>query len=115
MGATQPLADRLLITPKGPQMKVLSTALCFVVLGLYAHIAMPQSAPPTAHFVGSQACKSCHAKQFDGWKQTRMANVVRDPKAHPEAVMGDFAHPDPTRTFTLDDVAFVYGSRYKQR
>ena len=44
-----------------------------------------------------------------------MANVVRDPKEHPEAVLGDFAHPDSVRTFSLDQVAFVYGSRYKQR
>ena len=44
-----------------------------------------------------------------------MANVVRDPKEHPDAVLGDFVRPDPIRTFGLDDVAFVYGSRYKQR
>ena len=67
------------------------------------------------HFVGSEACKSCHTEQFNGWQQTRMANVVRDPKTHPEAVLGDFATPSPIRTFTLADVAFVYGSRYKQR
>jgi len=44
-----------------------------------------------------------------------MANVVRDPKPHPEAVLGDFTHDDPIRTFGLDQVAFVYGSRWKQR
>jgi hypothetical protein len=44
-----------------------------------------------------------------------MANVVRDPKVHPDAVLGDFAHPEPVRTFTLEQVAFVYGSRSKQR
>jgi predicted CXXCH cytochrome family protein len=44
-----------------------------------------------------------------------MANVVRDPKVHPEAVLGDFAHPDPARNFDIGDVAFVYGSRWKQR
>jgi predicted CXXCH cytochrome family protein len=44
-----------------------------------------------------------------------MANVVRDPKEHPEAVLGDFASADPVRTFELKDVAFVYGSRWKQR
>ncbi len=70
---------------------------------------------PKAYFVGSEACKNCHALQFEGWKQTRMANVVRDPKLHPEIVLGNFSHPDPVRTFSLDDVAFVYGSRYKQR
>ena len=41
-----------------------------------------------------------------------MANVVRDPKVHPEAVLGDFSKPDPNVNFTLDDVAFVYGSRW---
>ena len=70
---------------------------------------------PKAHFVGSESCKSCHAATYDGWKQTRMANVVRDPKEHPEAVLGDFLHPDPVVTFGLDQVAFVYGSRWKQR
>src|SRR6202041_8053 len=74
-----------------------------------------QAQTPKAHFVGSESCKSCHAATYNGWKQTRMANVVRDPKEHPEAVLADFTHPDPLVTFKLDDVAFVYGSRWKQR
>jgi len=78
--------------------------------------AKAQSAPaPKATFVGSQRCEKCHLKVYAGWKQTRMANVIRDPKEHPEAVLGDFTHPNPVRTFGLDEVAFVYGSRYKQR
>ena len=44
-----------------------------------------------------------------------MANVVRDPKEHPDAFIPDFSKPDPLVTFTKDDVAFVYGSRWKQR
>ena len=44
-----------------------------------------------------------------------MANVIQDPKAHPEAVLGDFTHADPLVTFNLKDVAFTYGSRWKQR
>src|ERR1700731_2033528 len=68
-----------------------------------------------AHFVGSESCLPCHEKAYTGWKQTRMANVVRDPKQHPDSVLGDFSHQDAARTFSLDDVAFVYGSRYKQR
>ncbi len=69
----------------------------------------------TATFVGSESCKSCHATAYEGWSKTRMANVVRDPKVHPEAVLGDFAHPTPAVTFKLEDVAFTYGSRWKQR
>ena len=75
----------------------------------------PASVNPTAHFTGSDSCKPCHLQQYNGWKKTRMANVIQDPKLHPEAVVGDFAHSDPVRTVTLDQVAFTYGSRFKQR
>jgi predicted CXXCH cytochrome family protein len=68
-----------------------------------------------AHYVGSESCNSCHAEAYAGWKQTRMANVVRDPKTHPEAVLADFTHANPLVNFELKDVAFVYGSRWKQR
>jgi len=44
-----------------------------------------------------------------------MANVVVDPRAHPEAVLPDFTRPDPLKTFTLGDVALIYGSKWKQR
>lgn len=44
-----------------------------------------------------------------------MANVMGDPRLHPEAVLGDFEHADPTRSFEVSQVAFVYRSRWKQR
>jgi predicted CXXCH cytochrome family protein len=68
-----------------------------------------------AKFIGSASCERCHEREFKGWKDTPMANVVRDPKTHPEAVLGDFTKADPARTFGLDEVAFVYGSLWKQR
>ena len=68
-----------------------------------------------AHYVGSAACKSCHAAIYDRWSKTRMANVVRDPKEHPDAIIPDLSKPDPLVTFTKDDIAFVYGSKWKQR
>ncbi len=71
--------------------------------------------PAGATYVGSESCRGCHTKAYDGWKKTRMANVVRDPKEHPEAVVADFTHADPLVTFDLKDVAFVYGSKWKQR
>jgi predicted CXXCH cytochrome family protein len=73
------------------------------------------TAVASSHFVGSQACKSCHEDQYARWAKTKMANVVRDPKEHPEAVIPDFSKADPLLTFSLDDVAFVYGSGWKQR
>ena len=44
-----------------------------------------------------------------------MANVVRDPREHPEAIVADFTTADPLLTFTKDQIAFVYGSKFKQR
>jgi predicted CXXCH cytochrome family protein len=71
------------------------------------------SDPP--HYAGSEACRSCHTAIYDRWSKTLMANVVRDPKQHPEAIIPDLAKPDPLVTFTKDDIAFVYGSKWKQR
>src|SRR6185503_2755702 len=67
------------------------------------------------HYVGSAACKTCHAEIYARWQKTPMANVVRDPREHPEAIIPDFSKPDPLLTFTKDDIGFVYGSIWKQR
>ncbi len=66
-------------------------------------------------YVGSEQCKTCHPATFERWSKTRMANVVRDPKVHPEAILPDLTKPDPLVNFTKDDIAWVYGSKWKQR
>ena len=88
---------------------------CGAVL-LHAALASAQApATPGATYVGSQQCRACHTATYDRWKNTRMANVVRDPKEHPDAIIPDLTKPDPLLTFKLDDVAFVYGTKWKQR
>src|SRR5688572_24137469 len=81
--------------------------------------ASPSPPPPASAtvqpFVGSAACESCHRDIYSRWKTTLMANVVRDPKQHPDAIIGDFSKPNPLVTFKKDDVAFTYGSKWKQR
>lgn len=76
---------------------------------------LPFTAWGQAKFVGSERCKSCHTATYDRWSKTRMANVVRDPKIHPEAIIPDLAKPDPLVKFTVNDIAWVYGSKWKQR
>ncbi len=68
-----------------------------------------------ATYVGSAACQPCHAQLYERWSKTPMANVVRDPKNHPDAIIPDLSKPDPLVTFRKDDIAFVYGSIWKQR
>jgi len=71
-------------------MKFLLLTCTIAMFGLQGEVAVSEQTPHSAHFVGSESCKSCHVQQFNGWKRTRMANVVRDPREHPEAVLGDF-------------------------
>jgi predicted CXXCH cytochrome family protein len=67
-----------------------------------------------AHYVGSRACEKCHEQIYTRWKKTPMANVVRDPREHPEAILPDLATNTIAR-FKKEDVALVYGSLWKQR
>ncbi len=71
-------------------------------------------APLHAQYVGSQSCQKCHAEIYQRWKKTPMANIVRDPRQHPEAIIGGIA-ANKVAPFKVDQVAFVYGSLWKQR
>jgi predicted CXXCH cytochrome family protein len=72
------------------------------------------STAKAARYVGSQACEKCHQQVYEHWKKTPMANVVRDPHEHPEAIIPDLSK-NPLAKFTKEQVAFVYGSVWKQR
>ena len=89
-------------------------AACAVVL-FAPSLARAQAPTTPATYVGSTECRACHTATYDRWKNTRMANVVRDPKEHPDAIIPDMSKPDPLVTFTKDQIAFVYGSKWKQR
>ncbi len=73
-----------------------------------------RSVERSAHYVGSASCRKCHAAIYERWKKTPMANVVRDPREHPDAIIPDLSTNNIAR-FTVNDVALVYGSKWKQR
>jgi predicted CXXCH cytochrome family protein len=68
----------------------------------------------SAHYVGSQSCQKCHAQIYEHWHKTAMANVVRDPREHPEAIIPDLS-TNTIAKFSKDQIALVYGSIWKQR
>ena len=68
-----------------------------------------------AQYAGSAACKTCHSTLYGRWSKTRMANVVRDPREHPGAIIPDLSKPNSVFPFSGDDVTLVYGSKWKQR
>lgn len=77
--------------------------------------ALKEIIPPASlRYVGSKACEQCHQSIYARWKQTPMANVVRDPKEHPDAILADFSNAPSYVNFTKDQIAFVYGSIWKQ-
>ena len=100
---------------QGLRSRLVSIVFVFAAGGL----AFGQSAIPVSQsakqYVGSHACKMCHPQIYARWEKTRMANVVRDPKQHPDAILPDLSKADPIVTFKADDIAFVYGSKWKQR
>ncbi|MEP7116087.1 MAG: hypothetical protein ABI880_00790, partial [Acidobacteriota bacterium] len=53
---------------------------------------IPSTAPG---YAGSASCKTCHAEVYERWSKTRMANVVRDPRQHPDAIIPDLSVPNP--------------------
>src|SRR5882724_4140214 len=81
---------------------------CLAVLCFLAQAQDPK-------YAGSAACKTCHPALYQRWTKTRMANVVRDPREHPDAIIPDLSKPNPVFPFSASDVAFVYGSKWKQR
>jgi predicted CXXCH cytochrome family protein len=68
----------------------------------------------SAHYVGSAYCEKCHSKIYERWRKTPMANVVRDPREFPDAIIPNLASNTISK-FTREDVALVYGSLWKQR
>lgn len=79
-----------------------------------SEIVKEEKTAESAHYTGSQACEECHEEIYQHWKKTPMANVVRDPREHPEAILPDLA-TNTVKKFKKEDVALVYGSLWKQR
>jgi len=68
----------------------------------------------SANYVGSAACEKCHREIYEHWQKTPMANVVQDPRQHPDAIIPDLTTNEVYK-FSKDQVAFVYGNIWKQR
>ena len=79
-----------------------------------AERAQQRESAQSARYVGSEACQKCHAEIYAHWKKTPMANVVRDPSTHPEAIIPDL-RTNPLKRFRREQIALVYGSIWKQR
>ena len=86
------------------------------MIALFLFFSFLFAAPAgAATYAGSVACRACHSAIYARWQKTPMANIVRDPREHPDAILPDLSKPDPLVNFKKEDIAFVYGSIWKQR
>jgi predicted CXXCH cytochrome family protein len=65
-------------------------------------------------YVGTAACAGCHEEKYLSWRETLHAKMIQDPHVDRLVIEGNFWRNDPNLPFTLDDVAYTVGSRWKQ-
>ena len=103
------------------KMLAMTLTACITLLAAQAFAADPKK-----EFVGSDACKKCHAVEYKSWKETYHSKMVRTKKEGilkevVERWATDGANEGPTTgnvtktKYTLEDVQYVVGSRWKQR
>ncbi len=88
----------------------------FIAVSVLALLAWGGSRAGTVtldQYIGSDRCRTCHPKKYEGWKKTFHATVVQDARKNPEAILGDFSVPN--LGFTIDDVEYTIGRHWQQR
>ena len=85
--------------------------VCLVVLSAATSIACPRYPAPSSGGPPRRSWAPGRVATAMGYLRPvadhAMANVVQDPKQHPEAIVGDFSTPNPLVTFKPEDIAFT--------
>ncbi|MDQ7085757.1 MAG: multiheme c-type cytochrome [Sulfurovum sp.] len=72
-------------------------------------------AQKSAHFVGSDSCKTCHEAEHHDWKSSLHSKMIQDIQKDPSAVIADFSTLPLDADFTLKEAVYSIGSKFKQR
>jgi hypothetical protein len=56
---------------------------------------------PEARYLGSEACRSCHEREFDSFRATAMGRSMALVDSHREPPDGDFEHPASKRRYEV--------------
>ena len=97
-----------------------------LIVALPMALLVTPSSAADGDFVGSDQCKACHLKQYETWKSSYHAKMVRKKddgilKMSVEKWASDGANAGPAKSNadgkprTLDQVEYVVGSFWKQR
>jgi tetratricopeptide (TPR) repeat protein len=86
----------------GPQVVSFDTFLTQLLREVQSHPVATSNNPPgetvpqigvPLEYAGSEACRQCHAEQYDNWRQTGMARMFR--QYDPKNILGDFDQEEP--------------------
>lgn len=87
-------------------------------------VAVANTPPAGATYVGSNTCFTCHSAEHRNWSQTLHPKMIQDVAANPKAIIADFKAGEDvrqadlggsTRAYTEKDITFTMGNRYRQR
>jgi nitrate/TMAO reductase-like tetraheme cytochrome c subunit len=68
-----------------------------------------------AHYVGSQTCKKCHKENYHEWSHSQHPKMIQNVEKNASVVVGDFSKLPKDADFTLQDVIYTIGGKFKQR
>jgi len=106
----------------GRMKRIFGSVICAALLSSTPLMA----ADSKKEFVGSERCKGCHSEEYKSWKGTFHSKIIQPRKGGVlKDVVAKWAtdgkNPGPTvgnadgKKYTLDDVQYVIGSKWKQR
>ncbi|PLX38879.1 MAG: hypothetical protein C0608_11930 [Deltaproteobacteria bacterium] len=87
--------------------------LIFLLLLPLTALAAEEPLPPLSDYLGSEGCKECHEKMYDGWKRTYHSTAVQDAKKNPDVILGDFTQKNIG--FKKEDIEYTIGAHWNQR
>lgn len=67
-----------------------------------------------ATYVTSEACRDCHALNYNSWKDNTLHPYMFRPVKSDADILGDFDSNDPALTFKKEDVEYVVGNKWEQ-
>ncbi len=68
-----------------------------------------------SHFVGSSQCIKCHQNNHTKWSHSRHSKMIQDPFQNPKVLVADFSKLPSNANFSLKDVSYAVGEKFKQR
>lgn len=79
------------------------------------NVSQQPEAQRSAEYVGSPKCLACHRKESEQWQSSLHSKMIQSVKQNPEAIIGDFSNLPEKADFSLDQVVYTIGGKFKQR